>query len=287
MIHARSRAQLTLLLFLCASCLAGCPLPIARTETASAPVVGSILLADGTPASGLEIRVSTEWNDDHCVKPVVHASTDAAGQFQLPATEKHYSTTWFVPNLDVGQPQFRVCATVGDTSRAAYVGYGSRFNTAMSDSISCVVWQWAGSARVSCSGHARQSVVTGGHWTDSVGERGEGFYRLFLTDEPTRVKGYREDKPQERPYVYVQWVEPRVGGRAEAGQPIYRVRQTVPLPIDPNRVGGISKIQVWRREGRWMASLEGYKHAFMNDFARAELVFELGSPGKAQLIAGP
>jgi hypothetical protein len=46
-------------------------------------------------------------------------------------------------------------------------------------------------------------------------------------------------------------------------------------------------MQLWRREGRWVASVEGYKHAFMNDFARAELVFELGAPGQATLIAGP
>ena len=59
------------------------------------------------------------------------------------------------------------------------------------------------------------------------------------------------------------------------------------LPIDRNKVTSIERVQLWRREGRWMASLEGYKKSFMNDFDRAELIFALGAPGEAMKVAGP
>jgi hypothetical protein len=249
-------------------------------------VVGHILWADGTPASGLEIAVSTGWSDAPCFSPALRATTDAAGIFRLPGTEKHYKTTWFVPNLDLAAPRFRLCAAVRDTLRRAYTGYGSLGPTARADTVVCVVWESGNSPRVSCAGRAERAVVTGGRWADEVGQGSGGFYRLFLTEEPTRVKGYDKDKPLDRPYVYVQWVEPRDAGTVEKAPP-YRIRATLSLPFDRNKVWAIQDVRLWRREGRWMASLEGYKHGFMNDMARAELVFELGQPGQATMVAGP
>jgi hypothetical protein len=282
---SRWRARLTLLLTACAPFVAACPLPIARTETASAPVLGSIVWADGTPASGLEIAVSTEWSDAPCTKPALRVHTDVAGTFRLPGTQKHYKTTWFVPNLDLAAPRFHLCATVRDTSRKAYMGYGSLGEIAKPDSVMCVIWEWGAIPRVSCTGRAKRAVVTGGRWAEEAGERGEGFYRLFLTEEPTRVKGYKT--PRDRPHVYVQWVEPPP--TAPAGQAVrpYRVRETVSLPLDRDKVWAIAHADLWRREGRWMVSLEGHKHAFMNDMARAEVVFELGPPGQVRMVAGP
>lgn len=286
MTSAPSRARLSVTLFISACLLTGCPMPVARTETTSPPVAGNITWEDGTPAAGLDVAASREWSDDRCAKPAAHATTDAAGAFQLAATQKHYSVTWFVPNLDRIAPSFRLCATVHDTTRSGYLGYGSLTATAQPDSVSCVVWHWEGSLRVSCSGRTHQDVVTGGHWKDSVGELREGFYRLFLTSEPTEVHGYRKGHPQDRPYVRVQWVEPLPNAAAERG-PLYRIRQTQDLPFDRNKVHSVETLQVWRREGLWVVSLAGRKKAFMNDFARTELVFALGTPGHASLIAGP
>jgi len=287
-----SRARLTLLLVACAPALAGCPLPIARTEATSAPVLGRMVWADGTPASGLEVAVSTGYGKTPCSSPMVRATINEFGTFLLPGTEKHYATTWFIPNLDRGAPRYHLCVTVRDTLRLAYTGYGSLSETADRDSVTCVVWELKDSPRVSCAGRAKHAVVAGGHWVDTVGgggegKGGEGFYRLFLTEEPTRVKGYDKDKPQDRSFVYVQWVEPRGAGAAEGTAPPYRIRTTLSLPYDRNKVWTIQDVRVWRREGRWMAGLEGYKHAFMNDMARAELVFELGPPGQATMVAGP
>ena len=279
------KALALLLVTACTPFLAACPLPIARTEATSAPVVGNVAWADGRPASGLEIAISTGWSDAACTAPALRERADAAGIFRLPGTTKRYETTWFIPNLDRAAPSFRLCASLRDTMRPAYTGYGSLRETATPDSVSCVVWEWMDNPRVSCVGRAEEAVVTGGHWTDEGrGGRG-GFYRLLLTAEPTRVRGYKT--PKDRPHVYVQWVEPRTAAPAEGQTARYVIRATVSLLFDRSKVWSIKTMRLWRREGRWMASLEGYKHAFMNDLARAELVFELGPPGRATLVAGP
>src|SRR5215208_2982326 len=64
-----SRASRTLMLLATtasALVVTACPLPVARTEATSAPVIGTIMWADGTPASGLEVGVATDWGDVVC-----------------------------------------------------------------------------------------------------------------------------------------------------------------------------------------------------------------------------
>jgi len=285
MISRSPRTLTPLATIACALALAACPLPVARTEATSAPIVGTIMWADGTPASGLEVGVSTDWDDAPCTRPAVHSRTDQSGAFQLPGTEKRYSTTWFIPNLDVGAPSFHLCAAVGDTLRRAYRGRGSLSPTAQADTVTCIAWEWNASPRVSCVGRAERGVVTGGAWADSTGG-GAGFYRLFLTEEPTRVKGYDKDKPQDRPHAYVQWLEPSAPGGPPGSAP-HRVRATVGLDFDRAKVWAAREVQLWRREERWLASLHGYKRELMNDMATAELVFELGPPGVVKKVAGP
>jgi hypothetical protein len=265
--------------------LAACPLPIPRTESTSAPMMGTIVWADGTPASGLAVGVSTGWRDAACTRTEVRTLTDQSGAFQLPGTEKHYSTTWFVPNLDLVAPSFDLCAAVGDTMRRAYRGRGSLGPTAETDTLRCVAWEWNATPRVSCVGRAERAVVTGGAWTDSTAAA-TGFYRLFLAEEPTRVKGYDKDKPQDRPHAYVQWLEPR-SPDAPPGSPPHRVRATVSLDFDRDKLLAARQMQIWRREGRWLASLHGYRNDFMRGIADAELVFELGPPGVVKKVAGP
>jgi hypothetical protein len=265
--------------------LAACPLPIGRTETISAPMVGTILWADGTPASGLEVGVSTGWSDDVCTRTLARSRTDQSGAFQLPGTEKHYSTTWFIPNLDPGVPSFRLCAAAGDTLRRAYVGHGSLRPMAETDTVACIAWEWNAGPRVSCVGRAEHAIVTGGAWTDSTAGSA-GFYRLFLTEEPTRVKGADKDKPQDRPHAYVQWLEPRAPGASPGSAP-WRVRATASLDFDRDKVYAAHEVQLWRREGRWLASVHGFRNDFMRGTSSVELVFELGPPGVVKKVAGP
>ena len=93
------------------------------------------------------------------------------------------------------------------------------------------------------------------------------------------------DDYEDRPYVFVQWVQPLNGTDTATAR--FRVDTTVSLPIDRNKVTSISHLQLWRREGQWMASLEGYKKTFMTDFSRAELIFAHGMPGEIKQVSGP
>jgi hypothetical protein len=279
------RRPLAVLAVALAPLLAACPLPIAHTEATSAPVVGRLVRDDGRPIAGADVAITTQWGDGACAKPALRTTTDSAGAFHLAGTEKTYKVAWIVPNLDRLPPSFLLCTGVGDTLRAAYVGSGSLRAPAEPDSVSCVAWELEGRPRVTCSGRVGAAVVTGGQWTEpSDGRTASGFYRLFFTAERTRVKGY--EIPMPRPFVYVQWVEDRRAARA-AGEAPYRVRATTLLPMDRNKVWALSGGEIWRREGKWVASLHGAKHAFMNDFASAELIFELGPPGQATKVGGP
>lgn len=279
--------SLPLLLLAGAPLLTGCPLPIAGTVTKSAPVVGRVIRADGRPAAGLDVALSTDLHDSDCGKVALRARTDTSGVFQFPKLERHYSTTWVVPNLDLATPQFSVCATVGGTQRAAYTGYGSLGASSRADTIACVLWEFADTARVSCAGRSQRRFVTGGHWVDTSGAGAKGFYRIFLTEQPTAIPGSKKNRVWDRPYLYVQWVESRRDATPGDTAALFAVRLTMSVPF--NRVGiyWTDGPQLWRRNGRWIASFEGHKHGFMDNNARAEVDFELGAPGQATLVAGP
>src|SRR5437660_7995061 len=258
------RPVLALCLFICT---AACPLPIGRTESPSAPISGQIFQSDGTPLPRATIAVSTEWGDTSCTKAILRSTTDSMGGFHMPGTQKHYSVTVVIPNLDVMPPRYFLCVGIADTLRQAYVGQGSLYPFAEPDSITCIEWLWERRVRLACSGLAQRSLATGGHWVE---QDAGGWYRLILTEEPTMVPGWRH--PQPRPRAYVQWVE-----RSAAGPP-YAVRATVLLDLDRN-VTALWEPQLWLEKGRWYASLEGTRKAFMNDFHRAHLAYRLGPPG--------
>ena len=243
---------MTLVPFAAVIVLAGCPLPIPTTEATSAPVVGRIVREDGIPAPNIDVVISTGWSDNACGKVAVRTRTTPSGAFELPGTEETHSVTWFVPNLDRGPMSYRLCAGVRDTLRRAYRGYGALYPPAETDSVSCIIWEWEATSRVSCAGRARRDVVEGGRWTDST-TGASGFYRLLLTEEPTQVKGYDKDAPQDRPYVYVQWVEPRPPSVPDTSAP-YRVHATIGLPFDRNKGWDVRELQLWQRGGQWVGS---------------------------------
>ena len=283
--HRRIRPALARALALATPLLAACPLPVARTEALSAPVIGHVAWADGRPLRDAEVIVA-EMNEERCGRVEVGARTNAAGRFMLESVQRHHDVTWFIPNLDRIAPAYRVCVAVDDTLRPAYVGRGALHESARADTVSCIVWEWEARPRVSCAGGATRDVVTGGRWRDGLGTGGAGSYRLFLHEERVRLKRYDKDKPQLAPHAWVQWLEPLADTLGADGER-YRVRATARLPFDPNKVWAIRELKLWQRDGRWMASLFGWQHAFMNDMAEAELVYELGAPGQVTLVAGP
>jgi len=261
-------APAALIVVLLGPLTAACPLPIARTETLSAAVTGLLVGSDGTPRPGVEIAVSTAWDDSLCAAGVVRATTDSAGRFRLPGTQKRYRVTWLVPLFDRASPGYNLCVSVADTMQIAYHGRGSLDDTAAQDLITCLEWAWAGRSRVTCSGDAEHAIAEGGRWTDA--DAG-GWYRLILAYEPTVEPGRR---PDTRPHAYVQWVE-----HSRSGPP-YPIRATVELEID-RKVTGLWETAVFQRDGRWYAGLTGTRKTFLNDFHHAEFAYRLGRPGQA------
>ena len=69
MTSSRPTAAPTLLIVVCTLVVTACPLPIARTEASSAPLVGGVVWADGGPAAELDVAVSTGWDDGSCTAP--------------------------------------------------------------------------------------------------------------------------------------------------------------------------------------------------------------------------
>ncbi len=138
-----------------APCTAACPLPIAHTETLSAPLSGIVRRSDGTPLPGAVVAMSPEYRDSTCANATLRTTTDSAGTFQLPAFQKRYRVAWQDPPPD---------------------------------SLTCLEWAWAGRTRVTCSGAAQTALVSRGGWT--AGDA-NGWYRIISTLEEQR----RDNRP--------------------------------------------------------------------------------------------
>ena len=262
--------------------LTGCPLPVAHTVTTSPAVVGRLEWADGRRAADVPVIVAAGWKNSSCSNPTFRTRTDSEGIFRFEADTQHFDKTWFIPNLDVAVPAFRLCAAVGDSVQQGYAGSGSPFSAMAPDTVRCVVWDWMSRRRVSCAGRDGQSVVDGGRWSADSGVARTGFYRLFLTTEPTRVEGSDDGALQPRSYLYLQWIAADSAARSGLA-PRLRVVTTMSLPFDREKTRGAQNVWLWQRDGHWMASLD---HASVSSFAGNEIVFELGPPGHATLVAG-
>src|SRR5206468_8989499 len=87
-----------------ALCTAACLLPIAHTETLSAPLSGVLRRSDGTPLPGAVVAMSPEYRDSTCANATPRTTTDSAGTFQLPAFQKRYRVPWLIPNIHAPVP---------------------------------------------------------------------------------------------------------------------------------------------------------------------------------------
>jgi hypothetical protein len=259
--HSRSVAIAACVL---APWTAACPLPIAHTESLSAPVAGVLRRSDGTPLPGAVVAVSPEDRDSTCANAALRTTTDSAGTFQLPAFQKRYSVVWLIPNLDRAAPSYSLCAGA-DTLRTAYHGYGSLGDLAPPlDSLACLEWAWLGRARVTCSGSVERAVVTRGRWTagDAI-----GWYRIISTLEA----GRRDDRPR----VFVQWVARAGSGTRDT------VVGMVELPLGK---------AVWRATAGveqgvagWCANVVATRKT-LTGWEPASFRFALGPPGETRPV---
>src|SRR5690606_27797810 len=55
----------------------------------------------------------------------------------------------------------------------------------------------------------------------------------------------------------------------------------------PQQIWAIRSLELWQREGRWMATLHGSRLGFLRVPRSAELIFELGPPGRVTKVAEP
>jgi hypothetical protein len=254
-----------------ASCLAGCPVPIAHTEALSAPVEGVLVQADGTPASGAQVAVSTEVSDSSCTRPALTTTTDAMGAFRLPGIQKRHRVRWIIPNLDIRTPRYQLCASIADTLRPAYHGWGSVTGSASPDSVTCQEWAWDNRPRITCSGRRDTRLVTGGRW---IAGDASGFFRLILADDATGPRGV-----ETRPRTYLQWIE-----QSAAGRPL-SIRATVLLPTDPKAYGIHTPRLEQRSEGGWCASVRSMRQRPILGAKETLLAFELGPPRQVRPVA--
>ncbi|HJU69925.1 MAG TPA: hypothetical protein VJ650_16925 [Gemmatimonadaceae bacterium] len=255
----------------------GCFLPLPFNENGSPPISGIVQRSDSRPDVGRRLAISSTYDDSTCSEARASATTDSAGRFALPHTLVRRRGILLIPPFERFWNSFTLCsATSTDTlMRRIYEGRVGLGVDAPLQTISCYEWMWQGEARMTCSARDEAKVVEGGRWV--AGDR-RGRYRLVLTEELARARGF--DRPVPRPHAYVLWIE-----ETEAGLPL-GARETVRLPIDDN-VTAVSHAEILERNGRFYATFPGYKKTFMNDFASAELRFELGPPGQVTKVAGP
>ena len=128
----------------------GC-LPIRWREPLSPAVVGVYRDQAGMPVAGAQVAVATRYGGQSCARPAVEATTDSAGGFQLPATERRhrYLALW---SLDQELPAYSFCAGVKDTLDLVFHGERTWRGTQV-DSLACVQTETPAGSRVRCSGY--------------------------------------------------------------------------------------------------------------------------------------
>ncbi|HEX2203161.1 MAG TPA: hypothetical protein VHG91_07675 [Longimicrobium sp.] len=97
--------------------VAGC-LPFPRSWTVSPDLEGAYLRADGTPAAGAPVALSTEAADSTCTEPRARATTDASGRFAFAEVRHREAVTILLPIDRIFC--YSVCAGETPVSRPAF-----------------------------------------------------------------------------------------------------------------------------------------------------------------------
>lgn len=97
--------------------MAGC-VPIPRTWTVSPDLEGTYLRADGAPAAGVPVALSTEYSDSTCTEPRARTTTDAAGRFAFEEVKHREAVTILLPIDRIFC--YSVCAGQTPASRPSY-----------------------------------------------------------------------------------------------------------------------------------------------------------------------
>ncbi|MFL5562944.1 MAG: carboxypeptidase-like regulatory domain-containing protein [Gemmatimonadaceae bacterium] len=260
------QARLTAAVLASLIALAGCYLPVHFVEPASPLLSGTYLGSDGQPVAGARVAVTSHTYDDaHCRRATVRATTDSAGRFHFQSTTIERKGILLVPAIERFFNAYAICTGATDSSlRIAYIGrVPLRAELVPPDTVSCLQWMWEGRARSVCSGSSENPVQVGGSWSDGSSN---GYYRLINTGPgwDGRESG-----------VFLQWVERDARDGAQI------VRQTIAFPLAPKLLDvsaalisppGRSACVRVRSAGR-------PRHWYSWDQTRLDVSVELGPPG--------
>lgn len=97
------------------------------------------------------MAVATPYGGQSCARPAVEATTDSAGGFQLPATQRHHRFLLLL-SVDQGLLPYSFCA--GTSGALGLVYHGERsWRGTQADSIACIQTETPGGSRVHCYGY--------------------------------------------------------------------------------------------------------------------------------------
>ena len=249
-----------------------CYLPAHFTEPASPMLTGTLLDSDGHPVAGARVAITPHTYDDkHCRRASVHATTDSSGRFGFQSTTVERKGIWLVPAIERFFNGYAICTGASDsTLRIAYLGrVALRAEAVPPDTVSCLQWIWEGRARSVCSGSSETPIQTGGHWSDSTGS---GYYRLI--DSGPGWEG-RESG------VFLQWVQVDPASGAQT------VRHTMTFPLVPKLLS-VGAALVSQDAGSCVRVRSSGRplHWYSWGPQRTDVSFELGPPGVARDVPG-
>lgn len=145
------RSSLALPMIACVVLFVGC-VPIPNTRTVSPAVLGIVRRADGTPAAGVPLALSTTHDDVTCTQASLRTATGADGRFEFAKTRRREK--WLAVLFD-RILCYNVCGGPAG-SDAMYTGCFMR-HVPTADSIAC-----AESAAPSSGGAPRTTCAAAG-----------------------------------------------------------------------------------------------------------------------------
>ena len=130
--------------------LGGC-LPIHWSEPLSPAVVGVVRDETGAPLGGVRVGVATQYGGSSCARPAVETTTDSAGAFRLPATERRHGYVVLLP-FDPAFRPYTFCAGDADSLRLVYRGARTWWGKQL-ESVVCIREEQPEGPRVRCYGY--------------------------------------------------------------------------------------------------------------------------------------
>jgi len=237
----------------------GC-IPVHLVEPASPPLYGRFRRADGIPARGARVAVTSDYKDPTCAHASQRAVVDSNGIFRISPTKVVRRWMVVIPPVEHFGNSYQLCAGMADSLvHLAYNGYVLLHDTSAvaRDSLMCQEWIWQGRSHVTCGGPTDRALQHGGSWSDGTAS---GFYRIIVVEETAKA--------------FLQWVQRDSPGPAET------VREMIELRLAPRLID--VKLWSWPTGAACVrirsSGPPAHWYTFWND-VRVNVALALGPPG--------